>query len=208
MRVVGVAVAMTSAVLSGPLDIPTSYADPCPSVEVVFARGTIEPPGVGIVGQAFIDSLRSQIPGRSLGIYPVNYPATWNFAASAPNGADDTSAHVQDMIGQCPSTRMVLGGYSQGAGVIDIATTAMPPQAAEHVAAIAVFGNPTSALMSRLLGTDVPAIGPPYSSKTIDLCVPGDPVCSDGNPTNIQAHQLYVQSGMASQAATFVAGRL
>ncbi len=208
IRVLGVAVAITSAVLSGSNDIPCAYADPCPSVEVVFARGTGEPPGVGIVGKAFIDSLGSQISGRSLAIYPVNYPATFDFAVSPQNGIDDTSAHVQDMIGRCPHTRMVLGGYSQGAGVIDLATTVMPPQAADHIAAIALFGNPTSALIRFVSGIPVPPVGPPFSSKTISLCAPGDPACEDGANVNIPAHVSYVQSGMTSQAATFVAARL
>lgn len=58
-RIFGVAVAMTWLLLSAPVDIPSAAADPCPDSEVVFARGTGEPPGVGRVGQAFIDSLRS-----------------------------------------------------------------------------------------------------------------------------------------------------
>src|ERR1700683_974636 len=37
-RVLGVAVAMTLALASGPTDIPSASADPCPDVEVVFAR--------------------------------------------------------------------------------------------------------------------------------------------------------------------------
>lgn len=57
------------------IHLPTAGADPCPDVEVVFARGTTEPPGAGGIGQAFIDSLRSQLGGRSVGVYAVNYPA-------------------------------------------------------------------------------------------------------------------------------------
>jgi cutinase len=38
------------------------------------------------------------------------------------------------------------------------------------------------------------------------LCVPDDPACSDG--INVMAHTLYVQSGLTTQAATFVASRL
>ena len=34
---------------------PTATAVPCPDIEVVFARGTAEPAGVGRVGQAFTD---------------------------------------------------------------------------------------------------------------------------------------------------------
>ena len=206
IRVLGVAVATTSAVLSGPINIPSAHADPCPAVEVAFARGSGQPPGVGNVGQAFVDSLGSQISGRSMGVYPVNYSATQAFAASAQNGADDVVAHVQDIIGRCPNTRMVLGGFSQGAGVIDLATPAMPPQAVNHVAAIAVFGNPTSPLARNLSGAVFPPIGPPYSSKTIDLCADGDPACSGG--TNLLAHGSHVESGLTAQAATFVAGRL
>lgn len=56
-RVVGVAAVVSSAALSGPIEIPSADADPCPAVEVVFARGTGQSSGVGQVGQAFIDTL-------------------------------------------------------------------------------------------------------------------------------------------------------
>src|SRR5712672_4016493 len=115
--------------------VPPAHAQPCPDVEVVFARGTTEPPGVGGVGQGFVDSLRSQLGGRSLGVYAVDYPASRDFDRSTPAGANDASSHIQSMAANCPNTRMVLGGYSQGAGVIDLSTTAMPPQIADHVVA-------------------------------------------------------------------------
>ncbi len=52
----------------------------------------------------------------------------------------------------------------------------------------------------------MPAISPLYQPKTIDLCMPDDPICSEGK--NSAAHQQYVQSGMTNQAAAFAAGRL
>ena len=107
---------------------------PLPDVEVVFARGTTEPPGVGGTGQAFVDALRSQLGGRSLGVYAVDYPASREFDTSTPAGASDASGHIESMVANCPNTRLVLGGYSQGAGVIHLATTAMPSDVAEHVA--------------------------------------------------------------------------
>ncbi len=185
---------------------PAAHADACPAVEVDFARGTGQPPGVGNVGQAFIDALDSQISARPLGVYAVNYPATQAFAASAQNGADDLVAHVQDMIGRCPNTRLVLGGFSQGAGVVDLATPALPPQAVDHVAAIALFGNPTSPLARTLSGAAFAPVGPPYSAKTTDVCAQGDPACSGGG--NIGAHGSYVQSGLTAQAAAVVANEL
>jgi cutinase len=221
-RLLGTAVVTTWAtLLSAPILIAPASAAPCPDIEVTFARGTAEPPGVGGVGQAFIDSLRPQVGGRSLGVYPVNYPATEDWPASASAGAGDASAHVQSMAANCPNTKLVVGGYSQGAMVIDLITIARASVAgftaatvsadvADHIAAVAVFGNPTD----RFLGP-VSEISPWYGSKAIDLCAPGDPVCSPGGlalPTHDElfsaAHLSYQQSGMPGQAATFVASHL
>ena len=186
--------------------MPTAAAEPCPDVEIVFARGTTEPPGVGGVGQAFVDALGSQLPGRSVGVYAVNYPASNDFDNSTPAGANDASAHIQSMAAHCPNTRMVLGGYSQGAGVVDLSTSAMPPEVANHVAAAALFGGPKSAFADSLSPGPLPTIGAPYASKTIELCVPNDPICSDGR--DMRAHVAYIQTGMVNQAATFAGSRL
>jgi cutinase len=219
-----VAAVVTSgaALLSAPILTTPASAAPCPDVEVTFARGTGDPPGVGGVGQAFIDSLRSQVGGRSLGVYPVNYPASDDWPPSASAGAGDANAHVQYMVANCPNTKLVLGGYSQGAMVIDLITIARASLAgfnaatlsadeADHVAAVAVFGNPTD----RLVGP-INEASPWYGAKAIDLCAPGDPICAAGGglslPTHDDvfsaAHLSYQHSGMPSQAAAFVAGHL
>jgi cutinase len=188
--------------------IPSASADDCPDIEVVFARGTDEAPGVGRVGQAFIDALRGQVGGRSVGAYAVNYPASFDFLAAA-GGANDASGHIQYMMANCPNTRMVLGGYSQGAAVIDVIaaipvpgigfSAPLPPNTPEHVAAIAVFGNPSAKLGLPL------TISPVWGPRSIDLCNANDPVCGSGD--NVDAHRAYVP-GPTGQAAGFVAGLL
>lgn len=205
-RIVGAVAAAAWALPIALIHVPTAAADSCPDVEIVFARGTTEPRGVGGVGQAFVDSLRSQLGGRSVGVYAVDYPASRDFDTSTPAGANDASTHIQSMAANCPNTRMVLGGYSQGAGVIDLSTTAMPPQVTDHVAAAALFGAPKSGFADTLSPGPLPTIGPLYSAKTIDLCVPNDPICSDG--WDMRAHVAYVETGMVNQAATFTANRL
>src|SRR3954471_6798879 len=70
------AAAISGGLLGAP---PPTAAAPCPDVEVVFARGSGEPPGVGGVGGAFVDALRSDIGARSLGVYAVNYQASTDF---------------------------------------------------------------------------------------------------------------------------------
>src|SRR3954447_11468540 len=88
----------------------------CPKVEVVFARGTFEAPGVGATGQAFVDALNARLGGDPVDVYGVNYPASLDFPAAA-DGVVDASNRVQAIAANCPDTRIVLGGYSQGAAV-------------------------------------------------------------------------------------------
>ena len=206
-RILAAVVATAGALPITLIDLPTATAEPCPDVEVVFARGTTEPPGVGGVGRAFVDSLRSQVGGRSVGVYAVNYPASNDFDTSTPAGARDTNTHIQSMAANCPNTRMVLGGYSQGAAVIDLSTTALPPQVADHVAAAARFGGPSTTFADTLSPGPLPTTGPLYAAKTIDLCVPNDPICFEGG-WDMRAHGAYVESGMVNQAAAFAASRL
>jgi cutinase len=213
----------TWALLSASIHIPSASAAACPDVEVVFARATTEPAGIGGVGQAFVDALRSEVGQRAVGVYAVNYPATEDFSQSASAGANDARNHVQYVAANCPNTRMVLGGYSQGALVIDLITAVpvslagfapapTPPDVADHVAAVAVFGNP----LGRYVGAPLNAVSPLYGAKAIDLCMPADPVCTPGGGMSVPGrdemfsgpHVSYVESGMASQGAAFAAGRL
>lgn len=206
-RIIGVFAVTTWALLSAPAGTPTAAADPCSDVAVVFARGTHQEPGLGNIGQAFVDSLTSQLGGRSVDVYAVNYPANDDYHNSANAGSNDASTHVKDTVANCPNSRIVLGGYSQGSTVIDLATNAMPSSVANHVAAVALFGEPTSGFSSMLWGGQpLPTINPLYASKTISLCAPDDPICSGGG--NIMAHVSYIDAGMTNQAATFAANKL
>src|SRR5262249_4990076 len=98
-----VAVGVVAAV-SLLLGIPagSASADPCPDVDVVFARGSGEAPGVGNIGQPFIDALRSQLGGRSLTVYPVEYQASTDFSnpdfpKTVIAGIRDAGSHIQSM---------------------------------------------------------------------------------------------------------------
>lgn len=211
---------VAAALVCAPLviQVPSAAADPCPDVEVVFARGTTEPPGVGGIGENFVDTLRSHVGARSLGVYPVDYPATTDFPR-AVDGITDAGNHVESMAARCPKTQMVLGGYSQGAAVMGFVTAnavpdgarlvqalqPMPPEVAGHVAAVALFGKPSSQFMSAINQPPV-TIGALYAPKTIELCVPGDPICSGSG--NFAAHHQYVETGMVDQAVDFTASHL
>jgi len=188
---------------------PAANALGCNDIEVVFARGTSELPGIGRVGESFVDDLRARVGNRSVGTYAVNYPASYDFLTAA-NGANDASAYIQNIVNTCPDTKLVLGGYSQGAGVIDIITSVpfpaigftnpLPPEMADRIAAVAVFGNPTAKVGLPLTSSPV------YGTRAIDLCNTGDPVCSAGN--DVPAHRNYGPAGLTNQASAFVASLL
>jgi cutinase len=210
--------------------ITAASAQPCPDVDVVFARGTGEPPGVGGVGQAFVDALRPQVGARSLDVYPVNYEASSDFsdriqfAQSVVDGIKDAGGHIESTAAHCPNTRIVLGGYSQGAAVAGFVTSPaipagipaeyvaflpkpMPPEVANHVSAVTLFGKPSNQWLENY-GAPAITIGPLYAPKTIDLCAPGDTICDgDTGPPNL-AHTEYPVNGMTGQAADFTASHL
>ncbi|WP_163688552.1 cutinase family protein [Mycolicibacterium gadium] len=224
-----VAMLAVVAMSFAPNGIHTAAAQGCPDIEVIFARGTNDPPGIGLVGQGFVDALRAKVVPRTVGVYAVNYAATFNFLRAA-DGATDANNHAQFMANTCPDTKLVLGGFSQGAAVIDLMlgvapnvsaisgmsaipglnaipgldlnalARPMPPDVANRVAAVAVFGNPLGRVMGPLN-----VLSPAFGARTIDLCNPQDPICDTGDLSNRAPHHQYVP-GMTDQAASFVAG--
>ena len=197
--------AALSAVTS--LGAPTATAAPkCNDIEIVFARGTDEPAGLGVVGKALVDALRPMVKDQSIGTYAVKYPASWDFLQVAA-GANDASKRIQSIAATCPDSKIVLGGYSQGAAVMDVVTTSpvaglgytapLPAAAVPHVAAVAVFGNP-----SARFGRPLTILSPDFGARTADLCNTNDPVCSRGD--DFDAHVRYPQSGLVKLAAQWI----
>lgn len=186
---------------------PAAVAAPrCTDIGVIFARGTDEPAGIGDVGQAFVKTLQPMVRGASLTSYPVQYPASWDFWKAAA-GATDMSRQTQILATQCPETKIVLGGYSQGAAVVDVVATSpvaglgynapLPAAVVPHIASIVVFGNP-----SARIGQPLTRMSPVFGSRTADLCNTNDPVCSLGRDFN--AHVNYPRSGLVQLAAKWV----
>ena len=214
------ALAVPFAALIGPqaTGIASAAEDAsCADVEVVFARGTFEAPGVGATGQAFVDALNTKLGGKTVEAYGVNYPASLDFQA-ATGGIADAANKIQAIAASCASTQIVLGGYSQGAAVAGYTTTdtvpagtvlpdgvagTLSPAVASHVAAVVLFGTPSDGFLN-LVARDAPpiTIGRLFAAKTLELCNPGDPICFPGG-TDRSAHSAYKTNGTADQAADF-----
>ena len=213
---------VAAAAIAAGLPVAHVAAEPvsCPDVEVIFARGTGEPAGLGIagtgvVGQAFVEALAQRLNGRTVDAYAVNYPADFDFLA-ADEGAEDAAARIATVAARCPATKIVLGGYSQGAAVIDMLADvgplgpeiggigSAPPLSApfaDKISAVAVFGNPADRF-----GTPLSDTGS-FAGRAIDLCNSADPICSPQGDT-MTAHERYQFAPSDQVAADFVAARL
>ena len=117
------------------------------------------------------------------------------------------------MAANCPKTREVLGGYSQGAAVAGFVTSAAVPPGVPAARRYprrcrrrsrtmsprsTLFGTPSDQWLQKY-GAPPIAIGPLYQPKTLELCAPGDAICGDG--TDAVAHASYAVNGMTGQAA-------
>ena len=120
---------------------------------------------------------------------------------------------MKSTVSECPDTQIVLGGYSQGASVMDIVAGVnvggikwgdpLPAEYAKNIAAVATFGDVATRtdqalpLHSALLG-----------SKAIDLCNPADPICHAGPGNAWSGHTEGYVPVYTTQAAAFVASKL
>lgn len=219
--ILAASVVAAAALLAAPAVLPPgapgaaqiASAAPCPAVEVVFARGRMEAAGTGVLGNAFVNAVRSKVD-RNVGVYAVRYAAD----SDVDVGANDMSGHIQDMAGRCPDTRMVLGGYSLGAAVTDVVLAApisafgfknpLPAGVDQHIAAVALFGNGI-----QWVGP-IGNFSPIYRDRTIELCHGADPICNPADPDTWKQNwpdhmaKAYIDAGMVNQAADFVAGKL
>lgn len=194
-----------------PTTAPSAKADNCPDVALTFARGTDEPKGLGRVGQALADGIK-QNTGKNVDAYAVDYRATL-LQIHGNDGAKDAIKHIKEMADKCPTTPQVLGGYSQGASVVDIVTgtqiggvgwgDSLPAKYADHVVAVTTFGNPADRS-----GGSIAAQSALFGAKAVDYCNPEDPICHAGAGNEWKGHTDGYVPVFTSQAVSFVQTRL
>ncbi|OPX10906.1 cutinase family protein, partial [Mycobacterium sp. AT1] len=160
---------------------------------------------------------------NDVGVYAVDYPASLNFDQAAL-GVIDARNKVASIAAECSDTRIVVGGYSQGAAVAGYTTAdavpagyvlpdgivgPLPVSVSSHVAAVVLFGTPSESFL-HLVDRNAPpiVISGQWTAKTLQLCAPRDPVCSSSGGFDRAAHGAYQDDGSTEQAADFVASQL
>lgn len=102
-------------------------------------------------------------------------------------GGPQMAQLVQQALKQCSNTKVVLGGYSQGAMVVHNAASKL---SSGQVSGAVLFGDPFRSQ----------AVENVDASKVKEFCAQGDPVCLNG--ANVMAHISY--GADAEEAAQFL----
>ncbi|GAA4394750.1 hypothetical protein GCM10023147_27170 [Tsukamurella soli] len=220
--------ALAATVLVAPvvpgLAAAASAAPVCADYTVIGAAGSGEGgedgglgPLVAGVADGFAASARAE--GKTATVRAVHYPAAavpqdisgiGPFLASIETGAADTQGDFGIVTRACPSTRVVLIGYSQGAAAVHRALQRLGDR--PQIAAAALIADP-----DRLPGDTVISMGsarggqgmaraavvagavpgdlpPRIGAHTLSICTNGDPVCQwtgDLMSIGLNAHTSY-----------------
>jgi hypothetical protein len=217
-----------TAVAAAPALAVAASGSGCAQVSIITARASTEAAGEGVTGQlvtAVVNASNQTVSRAS-----VSYPATLNnYANSSLQGIQALTSQLTTLVQNCPNTKVVLMGYSQGAhvvldvlgggqgGSLGTATAPISSSIGSHVVAVATFGDPRHVTgQSFDLGTSTRNGQFPRSSTQLNVlknyasrisawCDANDQFCDSGNSLNV--HLTYLNRYQTA-AQNFVIGKI
>ncbi|KAJ6784902.1 hypothetical protein PWT90_02375 [Aphanocladium album] len=159
----------------------------CAELAVIFARGTFDSGNIGVwVGQPFRNALYSKIGAGKVafqGVSAQDYPA--NLDGYIEEGGSESCAvslgkAVERYSARCPSAKIVISGWSQGAlcahKSLDASEALVNAHARSQVIAVTTFGDPVPAWSDSI---NFPAL--PKNAKLLSYCETNtpDPLCTN-----------------------------
>lgn len=215
--------------VAGPAHAVPASGSGCAAVHVITARASTERAGEGITGALVTQIVNAS--AQTVSRAAVSYPASlFNYNSSSLQGINALKSQLTTQVQNCPTQKIVLAGYSQGAHVVlDVLGggqggslgTATPPislSVGSHVTAVATFGDPrhvpnqpfnlgTATRNGRFprSATQLNVINGNYAGKIAAWCDANDTFCDGGN--SLQVHNSYL-SRYQNAAANFVIGKI
>ncbi|PKS05307.1 hypothetical protein jhhlp_008680 [Lomentospora prolificans] len=178
-------------------DLENGDAGDCPSVIMIYARGSTEPGNMGItVGPALASAMERAFP-NDIWIQGVGGPYTAALAPNAlPKGTNQASIDEATRLfelanSKCPNAAVVTGGYSQGSAVVGNALTEAGATIQDQVKGAVLFGYTKNQQNNGVIINYPP-------EKTEVFCNRGDAVCT-GSLAILPAHLQY--TGVAGDEA-------
>jgi hypothetical protein len=238
---VAVAAAVAGAAFIG-LSTGLAYAQPaCPDVHWIGAAGSgerVDPTADGGMGRVVHQSLQEmsaelQRDGRTLTAEAVEYPAVavpeedggvgeWlGFMGSVDAGAATLGKQYEAFVQRCPTSKVVLAGYSQGAMVVHRNLHALEGSPNLAAALLVADGDrlPEDPTLNLGTASGVPergkgvaqdwpilahapsALSPSMGARTISVCDLGDAVCDyDPEAEEVTARAVAIHTSYARTA--------
>ena len=240
IRRLGLAVLVAGMALAGLATGTAAAAPACADFHWIGAAGSGQRDGAGLnanggMGDVVYQSyqqLRADLlaNGRTITAEAVQYPAApvplegglggWlDFMDSVDDGTDATAEQFEAFTEQCPNTKVVLAGYSQGAMVIhrnlyDLADDPhvaaalliadgdrLPVDTTTTMGSTAVVpgaGKGIAQEHSFLASTNTSMLPAQIGARTISVCDVGDPVCDyDSDTTEVSAADIAIHTSYA-----------
>ncbi|KAJ6556160.1 cutinase-domain-containing protein [Mycena capillaripes] len=177
-------------------DEEDQLSGPCRPATFIFARGTSEDGNVGArVGPPLIADLRAALGTDGIAAQGVNYSASvlGYLEGGDPAGSVTMATLINTAASKCPSTQIVIGGYSQGAQLVHNAASTLSAAVTARIAAVVLFGDP-----DRVGRSTLPPVGTIPAAKVSSDCHTGDIICTgSGGATE---HLNYDEDAPAASA--------
>ncbi|KAL7621746.1 hypothetical protein AAE478_009073 [Parahypoxylon ruwenzoriense] len=175
----------------------------CRAVILIFARGTNQDGNIGDdPGPQTINQLKEALGADTVAAQGVDYPAllidNLRPGGCDPEDTDNMRALITQAATQCPSSKLVVSGYSQGAALVHRSVESASANVKDRIFAAVTFGDTQKA-------QDDGRVPDFDASKTLILCHNGDRVC-EGTLIVTDAHHDY--HDLAPDAVDFILGKV
>lgn len=249
VAMISAAGALGSAGLRPMSAVKARHASACPTVLVIGSRGSGEHAGLGKPVGEFVTDLQADMNGATVASSANSYPAvsvsfsqlakelvreplrlSTSYTKSVAAGRTALQAVIAKEIAACPTTKLVLAGYSQGAQVTGDVYTGIASASSQGatfaaIAAVVLFADPDYNHLDRSdtvtsyqqttqagLKNDGILVHSPVTrprafpsdtrGRVLSYCVPTDPVCQGVGQLihGFGAHSVYGKPGAPQPA--------
>ncbi|KAF2030391.1 cutinase-domain-containing protein [Setomelanomma holmii] len=193
------------ALSSTSTELEDGSASSCPKAVLIFARGSTEGGNLGTLGVPLGNALESKYGAANVWVQGVGGPYAATLEGNtAPRGAPETS--IAEMVrlfklanSKCPSSKVVAGGYSQGAALAAAAISDLTATVRNQVVGTVLFGYTKNQQNNGAI--------PNYPQDRLKVfCAAGDLVC-EGTLIVLAPHLSYGPEA-ANEAPAFLISKI
>ncbi|KAF1918581.1 cutinase-domain-containing protein [Ampelomyces quisqualis] len=203
--IIGDLAAIVRQISDSKTELESGSSSSCPKAILVYARGSTEMGNLGTLGGPLGNALKNKYSAAQVWVQGVGGPYTATLSANTlPRGS--TPAAIAEMgrllnlaSTKCPNSKIVAGGYSQGAALAAAAISDLDATVRNKVVGTVLFGYTKNQQNAGAI--------PKYPSSNLKVfCETGDLVC-EGTLIITPAHLTYLDEA-GNQAPQFLISKI